>query len=84
MRSGKTWESEPVWFSAESAEQVTWLVSEAGQRGEGDSYSRLLREIQNLLHELCNFPHNLLFQIIIASENEKKAFVEDGFLKVVA
>ena len=41
-----------------------WSVRQ-GREGEGDSYSRLLREIQNLLHELWKFLHSLLSQIFI-------------------
>ena len=41
------------------------MVGQWGREGEGDSYSRLLREIQNLLHELWKFLHSLLSQIFI-------------------
>ena len=68
-----------MWFSVESGEQVTWLVSEAGQRGaEGDSHTRLLHEIQNLLHELWKLAHNLLSQIVIISAEIGKLLLKMG------
>ena len=46
-----------------------WSVRQG--RGEGDCHSRLLHEIQNLLHELWKWSHNLNYRIILFREIEK-------------
>ena len=71
IRSGKTCESESVWFFSGEC-RASDMVGQWGRaEGRGDCHSRLLHEIQNLLHELWKWSHNLNYRIILFREIEK-------------